>query len=250
MNPSGNGTRLRFPFSTARRAGTFVLLLLVLATSGCVYLRLLEIKNQLREFNSNFDTIGDKDLLIQFKKPVLLARDISYLIGAEPLSITLRAKDITWYYEFEIIRSTPLAKPLPLDKLSLSFLLRGGKLVSLTVPENFLRFFPRQMFLETIRQASNAEVNKLRKTVHARLQLSPETDEQLPDIKETVQLLGPPLQKTQEGRLQYYIYRYRIVDCKRDVPIIAKLGFSKRGTFRRLIVLWDTSTLDAEYIRS
>ena len=79
-----------------RRSGTPVLylsiplaaLLLLLPLSGCVYLRLLQIKKQLLEFDRNFSLSGRSSLVIEFKNPVLYAKDARFLIGADPLSRT------------------------------------------------------------------------------------------------------------------------------------------------------------------
>jgi hypothetical protein len=66
-----------------RRVLCFRLLILVavvLALSGCVWLRLLSVRDQLREFDRFVEATGEPGLELRFREPVLLADDLDTLI--------------------------------------------------------------------------------------------------------------------------------------------------------------------------
>jgi hypothetical protein len=245
--PSFSGFRPapRFP-SSLRLAG---LLFIGGALSGCVYLRLLTVKKQLQDFDANFALSGRPDLVIEFKNPVLLSKDARFLIGGPPLEKATVGGERVWRYEFEMVRSTgPLNAPL--ERLTLRLHMKDDKLVKIVVPETFMFLFPRNVLIETLKQAKDAEVLKLQKTVRRRMNLTPHSDAELPSLQKTLSLLGPPLEteNTEEG-FQRLLYRYRIMQDPKDVPIIARLAFSDDGLLRQVVITWDTATVDALYER-
>ena len=67
------------------RISVFLLVIILLST-GCVYLRLLQVKNQLNDFEGNFDLKDQNGLKLVFKNPVLLSRDIVWLTKNNPIS--------------------------------------------------------------------------------------------------------------------------------------------------------------------
>ncbi len=236
--------------SRSRRAISLWIGVLALASlTGCVYLRLLEVKKQLKEFDENFVLFGRPDLVIRFKNPVLYAKDARYLIGADPLTREPGPGGEVWGYEFEMARKEP-APPTLMEKLSLRLLINGKKLEEIRVPETFMLLFSRNVLMETLRQAADAEVLETAKTARAKIRLSPHTDAELPSLDKTHWLLGDPLEVKQEGEgLLTLGYRYRIIGARRDAPILARLTFSPDNMLRRVVVTWDTSTVDAEFLR-
>lgn len=223
---------------------------LVLASlAGCVYLRLLDVKKQLKDFDANFALFGRPELVIRFKNPALYAKDARYLIGADPLTREPEASGEVWDYEFEMARKEPVP-PTLMEKLSLRLRINGKRLEEIRVPETFMLLFSRNVLMETLRQAADAEVLEMAKTARAKIRLSPHTDAELPSLDKTHWLLGDPLEVRQEGEgLLTLGYRYRIIGAHRDVPILAWLTFSPDNMLRRVVVTWDTATVDAEFLR-
>jgi hypothetical protein len=220
----------------------------LLTLTGCVYLRLLTVKNQLRDFDANFAFGGRRSWYVEFKNPSLYAKDISFLIGAPPLSVSTTTTGTLLSYEFEMVRSTPTA-PTALERLSLGIASEGNMLRQAIVPETFLLYFSRRVLEETFRQAKDAQVVKLKKTARADVRLSPEADAELPSLERTLLLLGEPLKSEESGDLRVLNYRYKIIGDKRGVPILVHLSFAADGDLRRAVITWDTSTVDVSFLR-
>ncbi|MBL0349568.1 MAG: hypothetical protein IPP68_04230 [Elusimicrobia bacterium] len=264
---TGRAARSR-GFRRAFARGGAVLLLAVPFLSGCVYLRLLEIKKQLRNFDENFYISGRSELIIGFNVPVLKTKDVKFLIGAEPLYQTAEGEDV-YHYEFEespapvvpapvvfgtttfvLNESTvPAAGPPPLARLSLDLAFHEGKLVKIIVPETFMLLFPRNVLVETLKQAANAEVFETKRLARGRISLPPHIEAELPSLSKTLFLLGEPATSYPEGDLQTFVYNFRIAKEDRRVPIQGRLCFDARGLLRRVFVRWDISSVEADFPR-
>lgn len=219
----------------------------VLLLSGCVYLRLLTIKNQLKDFEKNFDISGQSDLEIIFKNPVLSSEDVTFLIGAPPVRIT-REGGVFYHYDFNLSRSSDSAS-VPLSQLHLTLGMRDKKLERIIVPEHFMLIFPRHVLLETLRRAADAEVLELKKIARVTLRLSPSVDAELPSRTKTRLLLGDPQEIQPEGEWENWIYHFRLARERRPVPIEARLSFDQAERLHRVFIRWDTSKVDATFLR-
>jgi hypothetical protein len=68
---------------------------------GCIYLRLLEVKFQLSDFDK-YLRLGDKEGLdLIFLKPVLLKEDILYLVRRGPTTIWESPESSIWQFYFQ-----------------------------------------------------------------------------------------------------------------------------------------------------
>jgi hypothetical protein len=232
---------LRIAAVGAGIAGLFLL-------SGCVYLRLLKTKNQLRDFDAHFELGGRPSWDLDFKTPVLNAKDVVFLIGADPLSTGPGPFGEVYDYSFEIVRSTPQASTV-LDKLSLRVHVDDeGKLRRIEVPETFLLYFSRHVLEATLRKAGDAEVWQARKMARVTVPLSKEVEAELPSLRRTRLLLGEPLDEKDIEGLRVLAYRYRIAGDPTGVPIIARFRFGPDGLMRRAAVTWGASTADATFV--
>ncbi len=220
----------------------------VLLLSSCVYLRLLEVKKQLQDFDANFTIGGRSELVIEFKNPVLRTKDVRFLIGADPVFQT-GEEDLVQHFEFDLVRPSSAALSVALERLSLDLVSRRGKLAKIIVPEKFMLLFPRNIVVETLKQAKDAEVFELKKLARAQIHLAPETEAELPSHAKTLLLLGEPLDSVPEGNLQVLTYRYRIVGAPREVPISVRLSFDADGLVRKGFVRWDQSSIEALFNR-
>ena len=221
----------------------------LLTLFGCVYLRLLEVKSQLRDFDAHFTTGGRPSWHVEFKNPVLTAKDAIFMIGAPPLSISTGTGEDIYHFEFEMVRSTP-AVPTALERLSLQLHLKEKMLLRIEAPETFLLYFSRRVLEETLRQAKDAEVFQLERTARATVRLSKDADAELPSLERTRLLLGEPMESRKDGPLWPLTYRYRIVGDKREKPAIAaRLTFLPDGSMIRAVISWGISTVDATFPR-
>ncbi|MBK8575063.1 MAG: hypothetical protein IPN90_05075 [Elusimicrobia bacterium] len=216
--------------------------------SGCVYLRLLEVKKQLMDFDANFKISGLSELVIEFKNPVIRTKDLRFLIGADPLSVS-GEDEVRQHYEFEMVRhATEVALP-PLGRLSVDLAVQRGKMTKIIVPETFMLLFPRNVIVDTLKQAKNAEVFELKKIARGRIHLDQEVEAELPSRSKTEMLLGPPLESAMLDDQDVLTYRYTIPNAPRDILILTQLSFSRDGLLRKVFVHWDQSSIEALFLR-
>ncbi|NBS15704.1 MAG: hypothetical protein EBS79_02140 [Gammaproteobacteria bacterium] len=81
-----------------------VLIFMALTLTGCVWLRLLQIKNQLADFDENFRIeVADKHFILHLVDPVLLSADFIYLSKLNPSRIEkLPQGDERWVLDFHL----------------------------------------------------------------------------------------------------------------------------------------------------
>lgn len=216
--------------------------------SACVYLRLLEVKKQLQNFDENFSLSGRSELVIEFKHPVLRTKDVRFLIGADPLSSSGTEVEVQ-HYEFRLVQGSSETVAWPLGRLGLDLAIQQGRLVKIIVPETFMLLFPRSVVVETLKQAKDAEVFELKKLARGKIGLEKEVEAQLPSYSKTILLMGEPLQRANERDLQVLTYRYSIIKARKDVLIIAQLSFDSEGLLRKAYVHWDQSAIEAVFLR-
>ena len=76
--------------------------------SGCVYLRLLKLKNQLYAFDENVTVELDQGLSLKFPEPVVRDEDFVFITESQPSSITAvsaepKIEDWNWRFEKQIL---------------------------------------------------------------------------------------------------------------------------------------------------
>ena len=88
---------------TSRALPRLLLVFLLLTLSGCVWLRLLEIKNQLADFDENIRIeVADKHFIVHLLKPVLRSDDFIYLSKLQPSRKQLMPDGTQrWYLDFK-----------------------------------------------------------------------------------------------------------------------------------------------------
>jgi hypothetical protein len=216
--------------------------------SACVYLRLLEVKKQLQNFDENFALSGRSELVIEFKNPILRTKDARFLIGADPLSQS-GSEEVIQHFEFDLVRSSSVPVVPPLGRLGMDLALRRGRLVKIIVPESFMLLFPRNVVVETLKQAKDAEVFELKKLARGKIHLDREVEAQLPSYAKTLFLMGEPLQRATEGNVRVLTYRYSISNATKDVLILTQLSFDPAGLLQKAYVHWDQSAIEALFVR-
>lgn len=236
------------PRSLRRVAWVALLGTLFSLLSACVYLRLLEVKKQLQNFDENFVLSGRSELVIEFKNPILRTKDARFLIGAEPLSQSGN-EEVIQHFEFDLVRTSTETTVPPLGRLGLDLALRRGRLTKIIVPESFMLLFPRNVVVETLKQAKDAEVFELKKLARGKIHLDREVEAQLPSYAKTLFLMGEPLQRATEGNVRVLTYRYSISNATKDVLILTQLSFDPAGLLQKAYVHWDQSAIEALFVR-
>ena len=186
------------------------MILLIIATfaSGCVYLRLLQLKNQLRDFDQYFKVDTAKGVKIELLEPVLLGNDVRWL-GLEPQKTAsnqegLEEWDIRWIKDLP-----PGVKEGAVYDVELSAFLKHDLLTRVFIADRFFAYFPKEIFVRLLRSAGSATIDRAAR--EANVKAATDDDElarQLPNLKSIEKMLGAPSAREVEGTTVTYRYRY------------------------------------------
>ncbi len=211
--------------SPPRQASVRLLAALVLGASclllgGCVYLRLLELKNQLADFDRFFAADLSEGLRLTFKKPVLLDEDMAFLKLAPESRQRLGTAE-RWHFRW-------IKAPVPADAGSriyeetADFIFVDHKLAKLILPESFFIFFPKQTALAGLRAIGHATVDRAKRSVTSRVteEIEPTPAPRAADL--TAALGAPGEIKEREGRPQWHYRMDPATTDQHSLPIDMK----------------------------
>lgn len=228
---------------------SFLLLLLIAATfaSGCVYLRLLQFKNQLADFEKHFAADLSDGFRINCKDPVLMGEDLRWL-GAEPETIKKVPGGESWTVRW--------VKELPrgvtengIYDVELHADLVERRLQSVYIPERYFAFVPKTLFLDALRSAGHAKID--RQSHQAVMKTSDDTaDASSPvELNSVQKMLGVPTELIADSSLSRYRYVFR-PQCPTGTGKSVEVTFifnTKSGNLVRLIGKLPKGTLDFEF---
>ena len=189
-----------------------------LALTGCVYTRLLALKNQLGEFEKFVEIEDQGDLVLRFKQPVLLSEDLIWLTQLQPTEKKETAIQKDWLWR---MRKEPIANLTePLD-YQLTFVTRftSNRLTQLTIPQEFLNTVPGSEVVAMLRAFGHAQINEAKRVATADAS-KPELRQTLPrlDVTAAEELFGRPHEiKRAKGKL-VHLYRYSLETPTRADP--------------------------------
>jgi hypothetical protein len=226
-----------------------LLLLAVVAFSGCVYLRLLALKNQLNAFEKNFAIEAGDGLKLVCKNPILLSDDLRWL-GIEPKSVEKKGPDSElWHVRWVKEPPAGLHEPLEYD-VRLDAGLVDRRVTTVQIPERYFEYFPKSLFLDLLRSTGTAKINKeARRAEAATTATSPKGQPVLPRVDSISKMLGAPTEQTTESGAIRYMYRYRPQSQNgKGRPIEVTFFFeAKTGTLHRLMGKLPRGTVNFEF---
>jgi hypothetical protein len=205
-----------------------------LALSGCLLNRMVELKDQFCDFDSNFSLQFEDSMEFSFNQPMLLDTDILWLSGAPPTKTTKSADELTMTFVIEKVMSQPGYLPDPADDIQVDlhfdrfddgFKLRrvrmDPKLTTLMNPD----FFDK----EVINSAAQEICDTGRSFASTKMEMDiPELElRMLPNRQEILELLGAPLEHIDQDT--GFVYQYRLK------------GEKHQSEFARLVVWFDES---------
>jgi hypothetical protein len=180
--------------------------------SGCMLDRVLEVRSQFCDFEQNFDIEFDQQPGVVMTHPVLLDRDVLWLIGAEPTEITTLpgSKTMTWVIEEAIADPDP-AYDLRFD-LEFQYVDEEYRLSQIRLDPKFNALLnPDKLDHETL-LASAQDICETGLSFRMRsmeFDIPEEDLEQLPSRPEVLKLAGPPHGLTAPGGGWTWRYRPR-----------------------------------------
>jgi hypothetical protein len=203
-----------------RRASRALLALLITTAfflSGCVYLRLLELKRQLDRFDQFFTLQTTDGLAIICQTPVIRTGDVRWM-GVKPE--TVKSIGVAEHWQVRWVKQVAAGVT---EKVEYDIVLELGfvedKLTRVAIPERYFAMMPKAFLIGVIKSVGRGKVDKSGKAIQATVSAA-EVAAARPNLPSIDKLLGRPTEEREEGPLT--IVRYRYVPSTKE---------SRRGVF-------------------
>ena len=181
---------------------------------GCIYLRLLELRRQLANFDRYFETDLRSGVKITCKKPVLLDADMAFFKLA-PESRTRVGVAERWQFRWVKVSPSPGEDPRDYD-VAVDFIFVDHKLTRVILPERLFVFVPKQFFLTIVRAFGHAEIDQQKGTASTSVNEEFGPDKIPPQLThaDLTAMLGGPMaiKETADGVIWHYQYRAASAD--------------------------------------
>ena len=211
------------------------LLLFAVLSSGCIYLRLLEVKNQIAQFDQHFIIDKDDGLTLTFLKPVLSEDDVKWMGFYPTIEVEIDGQK-KWVLVFEKVRQENQSEKGDYD-LFVESHFRENKLNSVHVSERYFAIIPKEFSILLIKAIGGATINRKNKTVSASMESSGQAIA-FPNQSDIVEVLGIPYRlehKEEKTTVVEYHYRSKWGSAagerhdKPDEKYIVKYSFADKG---------------------
>lgn len=178
---------------------------LTLLLSGCVYLRLLELKKQLNHFDRHFVLQTNDGISILCQDPVLHTKDIRW-IGLRPEQTKKLGLAEQWQVRWVKQLPVGIAEPGTFDiVIDLGF--ADDKLTRVTIPERYFAVLPKDFLIGVIKSLGRGKIDKSNKRIESSLSAA-EVANARPNLPDLDKLLGRPSEETEVGPNTVVRYRY------------------------------------------
>ncbi len=199
----------RFFPARLRRGVTFLLLAVVaLLLSGCVWLRLLELKNQFAKFDRYFSVDYQEGLKLTCKEPVLLDEDMGFFKLVPEKREQLGTAE-RWHFRWIKADAPPEENPANYE-VTADFIFSQHKLSRVILPDRLFAFFPKPFFVGMLRSIGEAKIDRAKRTAETKFQATSDTPSIEPMTETQVTaMLGEPMTKTDSPDGPIWRYRYQ-----------------------------------------
>lgn len=191
---------------------------LALLLGGCVYLRLLELKKQLGQFDRFFLLQTHHGVGLVCQTPILTPDDIRW-IGLRPEETKTLGQAEQWQVRW-IKQLTPGIVESGQFDIAIELGFVEGRLTRVAIPERYFAVMPKDFLVNIIKSLGQGRVDKSSRKIESAVTAVPPA---LPDIDK---LLGRPSEEIVDGPNTIVRYRY--------VPVTKEAGagvFDMRLTF-------------------
>jgi hypothetical protein len=176
--------------------------LAALFLSGCVYLRLLQLKRQIAAFDEHFVFHSESGLRLECLHPVLLADDLRFL-GFYPATVRKVGVAEQWHIRWLKQRAAGATEKVRYE-ISFDLTFSADKLTALHIPENYFAFMPKEVVIAGVKSLGGAQVDKAQRSILAQLR-----DKVIPpSAKGVAEMLGPPTDQKIEGDRETFHYHF------------------------------------------
>ncbi|ATC65454.1 hypothetical protein CMV30_16710 [Nibricoccus aquaticus] len=237
-SPRRNSPRLRRTFAFSLLAATLLL-------SGCVYLRLLDLKRQFARFDTHFKADTSDGVRIECLKPILLPDDVRWL-GVFPETVTTDGVSEKWRVRW--VKDAPPGEPeTAVYDVELETRFIDDRLAYVGIPERYFAFFPKELFVSLLRSTGGARIDKSSRSAEVDNTPDPAAAEIKPPTIDSIGgMLGRPNERTTRDGLEIFRYRYRAMTPeKKAKPIEMTFAFdSATGRLQTLKAKLPTDTIN------
>lgn len=214
--------------------------------SGCVYLRLLQLKNQFTRFEENFQLTTDTGLQLRFLQPILLTSDLRWM-GFEPASVNRLGTAEHWHLRWVKQPAAGVAADGAFEiAFDLSF--TEDRLSGLTLAEKYFSLLPKDIVVAAIKSLGGAAVDEKKRSVQTSV-LSPAGSAVFPTRTMLDAMLGRPTEESFED--DRIVARYRCVSADpagKGKPLDLKLVFDARtGLLRQTVGRLPVGNVDLNF---
>lgn len=186
-----------------------VLFLFIFSLSSCIFVRMVKVKNQLNDFETNFDLNDERGLTLVFKNPVLLTDDVIWLMKGSPVSVETIDEGQLWTYVFQKQHTVSQDEGDTYD-IPILMVMEDGKLTQVTFPKRFLKNLSIPLLKKMLTSMGNADVSKLRKSAISKF--SGDDPTEIPTSDNVVETLGVPYEVEDLGENSKLSYLYYLED--------------------------------------
>jgi hypothetical protein len=191
-----------------RYALIVALAFLALSLKGCVYLRLLEVKFQLSDFEKNFRLEDKGGLDLIFLKPVLLKEDILYLARQGPTTVQESPKISIWQFYFQKKGEGKSRNEKEFD-VPVDLFFEGEVLTMVKLPKRFIEILPRPFIVESFKAIGRGKVHTEGRHVSGTFPAEKEGDGiPIPRKTDFLRLLGKPTEERRSSHAFAMTYIY------------------------------------------
>jgi hypothetical protein len=185
---------------------------------GCIYLRLLEVKFQLSDFDKYLRLEDKEGLDLIFLKPVLLKEDILYLVRRGPTTIWESPESSIWQFYFQKRAEGKNRSEEEFD-VPVDLFFEGETLTMVRFPRRFVEILPRRFIVESFKAIGRGEVNRGRRHVSGTLPGQKEGDAiPIPRKTDLLRLLGMPTEERRSSPVFSMDYTYVLKSAKPERP--------------------------------
>jgi hypothetical protein len=197
---------------------------MALGLSGCFINRVVEVRDQMCDFDSNFSLQFADSANFNIYNPVLLDRDILWIAGASPTMMTSTENELSMVFVLE--KSGPDSRPEDDIRVDLEFdrIDDQYKLMNVRFDPKFNAMInPEFLDKEAIETATQTlcETGLSFASTRLEIDISDQDLDELPNRAEILDWLGPPLQA--DERNDSITYEYKL---KGDKPDSMKARFT------------------------
>ena len=195
------------------KRNTYLLLLSFITCTftlnGCIYLRLLEVKKQLNQFNQYFVLEDDRGLVITFREPVLYSDDIIWLMKSAPANTPKNEYGEIWGYKF-LKQYSPDSNERGDYDIEIKMLLVEDRLKSIILPQRFLKYFSKELFIKILEAMGNSTISNFQRKASSDFKTLDIIE--IPTMKNILDLLGNPYSNQSDGDTRVLVYKFSLQD--------------------------------------